>query len=253
MDGKELLVSKQVEYVLVKPRRKRPPFEFALVLIVLLATGVALFAMRFQDSAPQLYPVLSLPAIGLNAYLKTKWVGNSGNYLFRVKPSSGNETRFDEVLRKVPRDQIHFHVVLLDQDGFEVCTDDPKMTRTEGKTLTYVGMGADARFTNCSEAKMRSASLWKVTYSFPELTKDLNAVPGAEKAPLKMASQITGADGFTGDIETVDKGSFRVTRHAEQKTLFYWDSMDPVTISCRPEGCLLTNVRTAQSVHVKQK
>jgi hypothetical protein len=224
--NKGLTVPKQLEYVVVKPRQGRPALKaVAGLLIIGIAIGGGVLVWK-HIQGPHTYPVLPLPALGLNASLKTKWVNNSAQYVFQVRPSSSNEARFDTVLRTVPREQLHFEIHLLDPDGFEVCSGSPAMHTTVGEDGKYASIRTDQVLANCSKEQLQTASKWHVSYRFPLLNANISPQP---IQPLGVAnaipqSQLTGTDFTTGEIETLDKGSFHVLRKAEYQTLLGWSA-----------------------------
>jgi hypothetical protein len=64
---------------------------------------------------------------------------------------------------------------------------------------------------------------------------------------------LTGASFFSGDIETLSNGSYRMVKGAEKSTVISWLSMDPIKISCEKDLCVVTDLRTKQSVHAQRK
>lgn len=248
-----LIVPKQIEYVIVKPSRRRwhRTTVFALAIIaVVVGTG---FIVRHY-MGPQKYPVLQLPEVGLKASLRTKWVGGSGQYIFQVRPTVGNEARFVSVIQTVPRDQLGFDIHLLDADGFELCSANPNMHTLIASDGKPSAMRADQTFPNCTEEQIRSASRWRIGHRFPLLGVNLAPPPAASVMPdASQKAQLTGADFSTGEVETVDAGSFKVLKSAEYMTLLGWRSPDEISLSCKGPNCVLTNLRTDERVHARKR
>jgi hypothetical protein len=253
MSDEGLTAPKQVEYVILQPRRKRVRLRIVgLALIFGAVVGVALLVVHLR-SAPHVYKPIDLPAIGLTASLRTKWVNGEVRYIFQVKPVEGTESRFASVVQSVPHEQLHFDIHLLDSDGFELCSGSPTVHTTIGSDGRAVGMRGDDALTKCSEEQMRAASRWHVTYRFPLLTTDLDPTPPRAITNGLIQSQLTGKDFTTGEIETLDQGSFKVVRKAEYETLVGWEPPDIVSLSCKQKACVLTNLRTQESVHAEKR
>ncbi len=248
-----LIVPKQIEYVIVRPSRRRWHRAAVLASVFIAVVVGTVFVVRHYME-PHKYPVLQLPEVGLKATLRTKWVGGSGQYIFQVRPTPGNEVRFVSVVQTVPRDQLGFDIHLLDADGFELCSANPNMHALISPDGKPSAMRADQTFSNCTEEQMRSASRWRVGYRFPLLGVNIAPPPVASVMPdATPKAQITGADFSTGEVETVDAGSFKVLKSAEYMTLLGWRSPDEISLSCKGPMCVLTNLRTEESVHARKR
>jgi hypothetical protein len=246
------IIPKQIEYVIARPSQKRWHRAAVLAAAVGVVVLGAVFTVRHYTE-PHKYPVLQLPAVGLEATLRTKWMGSSGQYVFQVKPTPGDEARFVSVIETVPHDQLGFDIDLLDADGFELCNTHPKMQiviASEGKPSA---MTADQTFPRCTENQLRAASRWHVGYRFPRLGANIappTAVSGTSDA--SQNTELTGADFNTGEVETVGAGSFKVIKSAEYMTLLGWRSPDEIGLVCRGPVCLLINFRTGEMVHARR-
>jgi hypothetical protein len=249
-----LIVPKQVEYVIVKPRRTRVPLAWTIALLaaIIVVVGAVLFVRHYRE--PHKYPLVQLPYVGLKASLRTKWVNGSGQYIFQVRPTPGNEARFASVIQTIPRDQLKFQVHLVDTDGFEVCSAIPTMVTLRAVDGKASGLKADQTFPNCTEEQIRAAEHWHVTYNFPSLTANISPpLPSPEEQDAGQKAQLTGADILTGEVETLNSGSFKVLKSAEYMTLLGWTSPDELRLSCKGSLCVLTNLRTGESVHVRKR
>jgi len=146
-----LIVPKQVEYLVVKPSRRRLPLAGALSLLA-VAGVVGIVLVKRNISKPHKYPVLQMPSVGLKASLITKWVNGSGEYKFQVRPTPGNEARFVSVVQTIPLNELGFEFHLLDSDGFEVCSAIPTTMipsrEPDGKAAS---LRADETFLHCTE------------------------------------------------------------------------------------------------------
>lgn len=281
MNESALSAPRKVEYVILAPRRRQLwKVSASLALVIGVLIGFYLL-MRHEPSEAHVYSPEAIPAIGLNASLSTKSVNGAVQYKFRVKPTVGAESRFVSVLQSVPLDTLHFGIHLLDKDGFEICGSSPKVHKTVGADGKPVALTADQVLANCTEEQMRAATKWGVSYTYPLLSAVLTPatkppivdgrahsrptstsatrsvdpaiVPKPSTADGPAKSRLTGTDAFSGRIETLDQGSFSVTKQAEQMTLAGWFAPDEVELSCKQTSCLVTDLRTHQSVHAEKR
>jgi len=77
--------------------------------------------------------------------------------------------------------------------------------------------------------------------------------PNTTKGETAVSSEdvLTGADAFSGGIETLSGRSFQVTRDAERMALIAWRSTDKLVIACDKNTCLITDDNNGQSVHAR--
>lgn len=60
---------------------------------------------------------------------------------------------------------------------------------------------------------------------------------------------LTGADAYSGAIETVAGHTLRVTREAERTSLFAWQNGDSLKFKCAEQECLVFDVNRDETVH----
>jgi len=259
-----------VEYVVLRPPARKSQLLLVLMTsLILLLIGIAAVAywLRNRNLALRTFPAVRLSASGLGGILRTKW-DEGGHYVLHIRPLPGTESHFSDVLQLDPRPPMSFTVVLLDSDGFELCEGTPQLrpsTDADGKGKLLEGEGL---FANCDKPHFRRAARWRMSYAFPKLADNLHPSPaepteakhpvsasGNRDVPKSSASEatLTGSDFQSGDIETLSNGSYRITRSAEKMTVALWESPDKVRIECEGNECIVTDLRTGESVHARRK
>lgn len=240
-----------IEYVIVKPGRRRNVLLFVFVFLLFAICVVIFSLLRWHSEKPHVFPDLPIPAFGLKASLKTKNMGDTNHYRFQAIPLPGTEPRFLEVLDSTPVSKLKLTIHLLDNDGFELCNATPLLQRVLSDDGKPAALRAEGALANCSQETLAKAQKWHVTGQYPSISKDL--VPALTVGVDNPTSQLTGSDSQTGAIETLDRGSFKVTRSAEFSTLLFWKASDALSISCKSGECIIKNERTNESVHAVKR
>lgn len=257
---------------------RRERILIAVASVTVLVAGIGFWS--YTPNLPAFSPI-TLTKSGVRASLRTKWVDRQSRYMLTIRPIRGSEARFDDVLRS--DSGFSFDVYLHDSDGFQVCKGSPNSyapSREVGDDGKYSRLELEGAFF-CARSELTRAAGWSVSYNFPSLPVNtpaasqspppVESVPSpqhlATKANPKTApsltipkavppngkvATLTGADFFSGSVETLADGSYRITKSAERQAVIAWQPSDKLQIECPDDQCVITDSRTGTSVHVKK-
>lgn len=278
----ELLVPSKVEYVVVKERRASYKIWIVAclaILITLTIVGVVWHKSRKVNIVRE-FPSKEIPTLGLNATLKAKWVDGSSHYIFKLEPTDSGRSQFAEQMKTLSAYPYKFNIELLDSDGYETCSISPRLSRLHDQAGSITGMGVDAEAQNCTEDQFSRTQKWTISYSTK--TTSASATPATLTPPISTSSpttkehvadshpmssteqsaplnrqtsfktELTGSDVLSGAIETLDKGSFQISRHAEYMTVIAWEPGTKLGLACNGASCVVTNESSGESVHAKR-
>jgi hypothetical protein len=273
----ELLAPSKVEYIVVKEKRPSDKVWLGLCLALMIVLTVAGTIWRSSHKADIVreFPPKQMATLGLNATLKAKWVDGSLHYIFKIEPTDSGRSQFAEQVKTLPAYPYKFTIELLDSDGYETCSILPRLSRSHDQTGLITGMDTDAEAQSCNEDQFLRTQKWAISYTTK--TTNTTTVPtalttstttkeneanlrvttsteqsGIPNGQTSFTTELTGSDVQSGAIETLDKGSFQISRHAEYMTVLFWKAGDKAGLVCDGKSCVVTNESSGQSVHAKR-
>jgi hypothetical protein len=252
MSDNSLSVPKKVEYIVLKsPRPKRMLILIRVIVAVVTVVAIAVFLR--EKNLTRTYPDSPLQALGLKGSLKAKWFERRLHYRFTLVPLPNEEDRFLSVLQKYQAKNLRLYIHLLDNDEFKVCSASPVMHQHLGPNGNADSLEADEVFSSCTEDQFKRALKWSISGNYPAVSQSLEPPKTSESTQSPPSARLTGRDFVTGEVETLDEGSFQVTKKAEYMTLMGWEPADNIKIACVGKSCVLTDLRTQESVHATAK
>jgi hypothetical protein len=177
---------------------------------------------------------------------------------------------------------LNFKIVLEDKSGFQVCEIFVPFDKLEYIPNGHGGAaGIEANSQDiCLNDDYSRTTKWSLVSNYSSLTKLLaarehptggkatvgttgasteritdtrNAQPAQPSADVGTSGvgmdRITGADFFSGRIETLDGHTYVINRDAERRTIIGWEAKDPIEPVCGAIDCIVTDKRTGESVH----
>jgi hypothetical protein len=251
MPDNSLSTPQKVEYIVVKNRPRKKIWIVIAIFILLAITYVVAIYLSQRDVA-RTYTDKPLEALGLKASLKAKWFDSKLHYQFILIPLPNQEERFLAVMQRDKASDFKFTIQLNDADGYELCTITPLLHRHLGLNGKPDSLEADQGTSTCMKNQFVNALKWSISGHYPAISDSLDGNPttsGSETATTRL----TGSNFITGNVETLDRGSFQVTKQAEFFTLAGWKPADGISINCSSKQCVLTDLRTDESVHAMLK
>ncbi len=254
MSDDRLVVQRQPEYIVID--RQKPKRRIILITLAIVAVAFIFVLIALPSKPPVVAKPLTdldLQSIGLHASVRTKWIDGSEQYIFTVKPLTGLESRFGEVLTKNDLSQIRFNLHFQDADGFKICSVTARTHKDLGTSGNPVAISSEGTVPSCSQDQFEKVTKWTLSSNYPAVNMSLSGEGATKVDGLSKLSQLTGSDFQTGRIETLDQGSYQVTRHAEYMTLLEWQPSDALDLSCNASVCVITNKNKGDSVHASKQ
>ncbi len=257
---------------------QRPALIGAIGILLVIVASISALLWRAYEDRPMRKIFLSkdVPEIGLRAGLRTERIESSVIYKFRATPLSESlKSRMNAVLRERDHQSIRFLVNLEDSGGFELCSTQiawhPDLT-SDGSIAALSGQG---EFPDCPVPRYAKSSNWNLQFHYPLVSEDVSpknepeppkplgktppagssrsrteTTSGINVSPLS-ADVLTGADAYSGSIETLDGHSLLVTREAEKYSLVSWQNGDSLRFDCAAKECIVADTTRNQTIHAR--
>ena len=251
MQDSSLTPPPKVEYIVVKNRPRKWLLPVTTLAIILLVAYI--FAVyQSQRDVTQNYPDKPFQALGLKGSLKAKWFDNSLHFQFILTPLPNEMERFLAVMQRDKVSDFKFKIQLSDSEGYELCSIAPVLHRHIGLDGKPDLLEADEGLSTCMKDQFKKAIKWSISGHYPSISDSLEGAT-TPYDNQSASTRLTGSDFLTGEVETLDRGSFQVTKKAEFFTLGHWKPADDISLRCNNKQCVLTDLRTDESVHAMLK
>lgn len=248
----------------------------AALLIVIALSGSYMWKRYTSRPMRKVFPPKDVPEIGLTVALRTERMDNSVVYVFRAKPLTADlKERMADVLKSQDRRSLKFFAELEDSGNFELCRTEVAWHPDLASDGTFAGMSGQGDFPDCTLSRYSKATGWNLQFHYPLTSESLSssqpesqqtdrnnrastAASNGSHRPSKIGiadgssvDVLTGADAYSGAIETVAGHTLRVTRDAERATLLRWQNGDSLKFECAEQECLVSDINTDEAVHAR--